>query len=601
MSHYTDFQFSIEDKDLKKLINKLKNQRIYTNLIILDLTYLNSSKYGMSGGTHLKQKVVDSFKNRRENDLIYEKIIGGKLFFFTENPLESSFKQTLDNLSRQELGIEDSKVIFILENVLGPFNEDLSISIQRALSIENHLSTLRNLAQDKIKEIEKGKNINDFQQIEKQWEQIDKQIQPQMYDINDPKSLYKVARNSKYLTNAVYYFVNKNYGQAHDEVIKYFIWNQLQKLLFSGFKTEKVYHFIDKSRNNIKLPNESLKSWFDSAIKPLYPFMNSRDLEYAKNIEQKIINPDLSDKELRVYLAVNIKELVSKLNIRGIFNIPLTNLTPSQEAFQFLNRQFYLIYKNQNYQIILNKWFNSGSSKQQYKVASEPNLDKLWTSFCYHVPDLFSHETLPNKKIHFAFLEVDGFNAFNTYLFPNDSDQIYNRLLNIIFETANPYIWKDPDLFKSLTVGIMGDEFFFFFANDIKKNDSNLVSSYLKDVKNNMINLVGNYKFANTRKVKRTTEKGEVCFRELITDNNSTSSPFEIEIARLGISGAVKLNEDCSYSNFKVLLENAETYMEFVKENEKGKIIKFESYSIFPFRKTNNSRNANKYKKRRIA
>lgn len=574
MQNIDSIQVNLDNEDLSNVIEKTKSKPLYATLVILDLTYLNSnSDYGMETGSRLKQKVQEFINNR--TDIVFEKVIGGKIFFFTENPLESSFKRTLNSISKNELGT-DTKVLFLEEDKLGPFQQNFDTLLKLGLSKEAYLSSLRASAQEKLKKLEQGKGEKEAEKIRKEWEEIDQKIGPREYDLSSPKESYKIARNSKHLSYAVYYYFNNKLGDSFNELVKYFLWNEIQKLLFEGFKTEKVRHYIYMPKNSegdedIKLPQNAIETWFASVIKPLYPYLNEKNLKKAEDIETKLKNADISDKELRKHLAKEIKELIENVHVKGIYNIPLTNLNPSQEAIQFVNRQFYLIYGQDNSQIQMNKWINSSYVRSHYPLASYPSIESLWNSMMYHAPQASQQQE--SSKFHFIFLELDGFNAFNTYLFPNDSDHVYNRIIDILYESGNKFITRNNKLFKTLTISMMGDEFFLSFIGDGRSDEENDIIDYLKEVKKTVLDYLKDYRFANSEKIKTNVEGGEIYFRRLI---EGESSHFDIEVAKIGVSGVYIPNQPLTYENLEGSFENAETLMEQVKNFHKGRIIRFE-------------------------
>jgi len=174
----------------EKLIDYVKDNKVYISLLFMDFTYLNK-KHGYDAGNDLKGRIlsyIESSKNRY--GVIYYSITSSKVYLYTKSEISPNFKNEVDGLvksfkdiynSRNDEKIDtgDKKLVFIVDRddfnnnsfVVGPYNEDLKELFKRAINIEVHLSQFRKTVQRYLRDFnelhEKGFKADDIENLDK--------------------------------------------------------------------------------------------------------------------------------------------------------------------------------------------------------------------------------------------------------------------------------------------------------------------------------------------------------------------------------------------------------------------------------------------------
>jgi hypothetical protein len=561
----------------KEVLNKLnKKETIYLYGITLDLTYLNK-KYGYEIGSRLKSKIFELLRNYKS---LYILETGGKIIAFTSEPLE---KNKIGEIERKVIK-NSNKIIFIEEKILKI--DDIEELFAKEIILENNLMKIRG----KIQEILKGKNLeieNDLKELSSILNnKLDFKLKEKVLS-SDYKELYKKVKKSPLLTKALYFKSKNEHEFFLLYAISYYLWIEIILVIGELFKKEKINTMINKKENYFKLElmdNKKLKEiedffkdlliWFQSVIQPFYPFLNSELRSYAKEIERDIKNLDENIKikdlkkvnEVKEKLIKEINNFVEKLEILNL-TIPLTNkLHVNEKTFTFFRRQLYLI-ANKNLEEVLKNVFIKFGKRNFYLIldGKEGTFEKGIVNF---INCLFKYNDFEHLYVDSAFLELDGFNAFNFYVFPNEYDEIYNEIINTFFETANDYVFlknskdlkNNKELYQFVIAGL-GDEFFIFFFSD-KKIDRKKIKGFLQEIQRRILEKTKKYVFPKTEKYKINCEKGELIFRRLILKEKKLfwKNYDDVVLARLGVS--VVYLHNALFLNKKEILNDIKTIEE---------------------------------------
>lgn len=582
MNESLDFtgQWSVVDPNLINVINILNSKKLFANIILIDLTYLNSSKkYGSSVGTAIKEFIVKFIDNR--SSVIFTRVIGGKIIFFDTQELSEETKKTI-NEHTEKAYKTDKRVVYMISEEVGPFKDTPKITIENALKIESQLSNTKGNIQELLK-VEGGA----FARFSKTLNILSRKFKRPLIDIDhDLISARRIARDSKDLTMSLDAYAASNFDLAKKKAISYLLWIEVQKLMYKGFEIEKVKSQIQNRRgegseNKFLVDSSNLIDWFSSTLKPLVPYMDLEQRKKLRDIEVRLkIIQEKGAPEIYIKDTINFLNIfMEKFNPKGVFNIPLNHLQPSQGAFAFFNKQFHILFGSEmeNKKI---KWVNSNFVKSPYPLVCEGTENKLLDAAIFLHEDLIK-ESGGNLAFHLGFLEIDGFNAFNMYMFGNDRDSIYNKILDIILENTNIYLKDYENLFSRITIGVAGDEFFFLFLTRVhlSKREESVIVKYLSDIKKEIVKLTKDYVFARTEKINILTEKGILTCRKVFPLEDSTLGGFEVEVANLGVSSFFSFNNEFSKNVFSEIFEFVDAKMKVIKLQGKGKLYTAEKRS----------------------
>lgn len=613
------------DESFSNLISLANNNKLYLTLIVVDLTSSNSTG-NYESGDKIKAELISTIQ--KEIPHIYMKIIGGKIIFFAREPLTSNMKKKIDILSKELLNqsfskknkslgskkiiLDSRKFVFIIDKdehnielTIGPFNQELNSLLVDSLNKEEYLSKLRAKLQLYLKK--SNANLSEIEEVEKSYSAIENSItkysqydflsQNQEIKTQSFKKAYQNAKSSKYLSNALTYYSKIGTDEKYElltyyELIKYKIWTKLQQVLFHAYKIEKANEYIHPFKNKLEIFD--LKKWFDSVFVPLYPYLNIEEQQKTKQIKNYIDNIDLTQQKNAKLFSILVHDFIQELNIKGIFNVPLSNLEISSLAQQFQTRQYYLNFGEQ-YKEKLANWYNKSFIKIAYPIVASNT--KEFSKAIIYVNSTLLANTKDILCSHMAFVEIDGFNAFNSFLFPTDSDKLYNEMLNSFLEVANEFLTKDTsskELFKTMSMCILGDEFFINFLSSQKLTSSqeDIIYSYIKQVQSRIVKMFEKYYFVKTDKIKIKTANGKVTFRTAIAKGNIFQN-FDVELAQIGVSAVIKCNsqvqfnsasnpkiDTLSFSIDKKIIEDiseiTRIMTNYIKKKKKGEIMMIE-------------------------
>lgn len=587
-------------KKLDNLINHLKSNKVYILLVFLDFTYLNKKTNSYDSGNYLKNSVLKYLDENK--NVLYYTVVSSKIFIFTsdkgnENFDEVQFKKDLNQIQIQmfqkfrEFDVSSKKrVLYIVDRednsnnkfTVNSFTGNIVEYCNIIFNIENKLTNQRNFFQDYIKKVDKIESEEKLEILYHEYLNIFNISESNSFLYFDQNNFYnqkhieelfgnKNFKNSTYIKEILKSILNSieyNDKSFYENVIKiniikYFLWLHMQKLLLLSFKIEKVYTYFNRLniRTNemnveslVKINDNHLIEWFNSTIKVIPEiYLDGMQIARVKAIEIAIVNYSQDQSKKNAFeLNILVKRFFEELKLKGAYNIPFENIKPSHEALQFFKKLLYVNFAS-NYKLALQNWLNSSYVKNGYYLFTKEPKDMFYTNKLFN-EDFF--KLVESNKfqcyIHSAFLEIDGFNAFNTYYFPNDTDDIiYKKILDEIFVIAGKYLDKNLDLFRTINFSALGDEFFFSFLSNEKldKNEKNIIKDYLNDVRNKILEIAKGIKFPITEKVEvETKNNGSVVFRKVLEKRRFRRN-IVLELGSLGVSGLVQLNH--KYLNTK--------------------------------------------------
>lgn len=624
-------------KELDKEIDILKNE----NLINKDLNKLeieNFAKESFFEKLNLKEKKVLNKKliyiidcdNFNKNFVlgpfnynlieIFKKCLSSEIVL---KKLRISIKDILDkykNFTPQGLVTIDENDFYKNSNQI---LEGFKIENKLDDDLENNLNNLFFLNENFSENIFDKKNFNRNNLkilIKKNLDflnQLEKNFDSSFYIKNAINCFKKIYEYN-------YFEIDKNFNKIYNQdlenllfiarknLIKYLIWKKMQELLFLGFKIEKVNLFVEKRKNTsepIKIFPYDLRNWFDSTF--LY-FINlnisSKKREIANNIKNKILELnnlnldnilDESEKKKIVlekleFIRENTRLFFDDLEIQGLFNIPFEKVNPSNIAINYFKdlfaTNFGIGYETKK----LEEWLKQDFIKENYFLfVKDPNL--LFKGLKFLNKDLIENST--NLKFHGVFLEIDGFNSYNTFYFPNDSDKIMGQIFDKIFKILDlylikakkrykdinddsffaPYLKKDLKNYKksimsSCVCACLGDEFFFGFLtnSNLKEEELKSLTQMFKIISLQIVNLCKNCNFLNSYKIEVSTKEYKAGFRKILQHNVLGQIPI---LTQVGVTGVGIYNQEISFQEdkFKDLIKILENNMKDSKNNKELK------------------------------
>lgn len=625
---YKEFEKSYDKLD--EIINFSLRDGLYLNLIIIDMTYLNS-KFGQEPGNRLKTMILSFLENyKKENKILHYTFVSSKLFFFTKNKLD--FKEKIDELSlciKEKYNYGDKKIIYIIDKdiylnkyfhieslISSNLENDFKHLFLLALKDENNINDLRvhfSKYIEKIASIDGLMTEKDKNEIDLFWNSLSfmqkRSASIPNEDINNFDYLIRTSdfenkiKNSKYLTNSLKIYTNyKNSG--HDltfglcELEKYLIWLKMQEMLVFSYKIEKVYLFFNRknkygtedSLENITSFNdkEALKAWFKNSVRIFEPVFTPKQREIVNNIRENIENVDFQNLDSLVKLRDKIVNLFDNFHMKGIFSIPLEKIAPPESAKAFFTEQFYVHFGSE-YKIKFLEWCKKDFVRLGfYSVVNKPK--QLYEANLFLNEDIYEHSKINNinVKYHLAFLEIDGFNSLNNIYFPNDSDSIvYGKILELLYNLIEKIFSTKLNLFKTILISIMGDEFFFSFLTigNISEEDKVDILDFLEEFRSLIVDEFKHISFPKSSKVKVELKNGaEISFRNVLYKKGFIGFGKELtmEISKIGITGGVMFNlNNKTQETFNEYIDSLDSYMNQVgKVKNIGKIIEIKLSEI---------------------
>lgn len=617
------YDFSEEYKEFEKSYDKLDEivnfslrEGLYLNLIIIDMTYLNS-KFGQEPGNILKAEILAFLENyKKERKILHYTFVSSKLFFFTQNKLD--FKEKIDELSaiiRKKYDYGEKKIIYIIDKdvyrnryfhiesmISSNIENDFKHLYLLALKEENNINDLRlhfSKYLEKIESIDVSMNEKDIAEINSFWYSLSFMLKRSnsilTEDIEKFDYLIRTSdfenkiKNSKYLLNALKLYSNyKNSG--HDltfglcELEKYFIWLKMQEMLFFSYKIEKVYSFFNRNRQGGSVDSlenitsfsekEALKSWFKNSIRIFEAVFTPKQREIVSNIRLNIENVDFSDLNSLTKLRDEIEFFFDNFHMKGIFSIPLEKISPSESAKAFFTEQFYTNFGSE-YKIKFSQWYKKDFVRLGfYPVVNKPK--QLYEANLFLNLDINEKSRLNsvNSMCHLAFLEIDGFNSLNNVYFPNDSDSIvYGKILDLLYKLIEKKFSLNSNLFKTLLISIMGDEFFFSFltVGNITETDKKSILDFLEEFRSLVVDEFKQINFPKSSKIKVELKNGsEISFRKVLYKKNFIGFGKELtmEISKIGITGGIMFDlNNKNQQTFNEYVDSLDSYM-----NQVGKV-----------------------------
>ena len=207
-------------------------------------------------------------------------------------------------------------------------------------------------------------------------------------------------------------------------------------------------------------------------------------------------------------------------HMKGIFSIPIEKISTPESAKSFFTEQFYTLFGSE-YKIKFQEWYKKDFVRAGfYPIVSKPK--DLYSANLFISEALFNIAKIDNNLVrtHLSFLEIDGFNSLNNVYFPNDSDSIiYGKILDILYKLIERNFLNNRELYKSLLVAVMGDEFFFMFSTNgkISKSNKKDIVYFLEEFKNLVVDEFKHINFPKSSKVKiELKNNSEVSFRKVL-------------------------------------------------------------------------------------
>ena len=549
------------------IVNALKQHDVFICIISFDFTTLNLL-FGHEGANLIRDKALQYFEAKLSRQILGKiAYYGGKILYFMNQEVPKHiWKEINNNIIKSKI-----RAFYKVESRINKINVDeteLKNLFFNLARIEKKLKHLRG----KIKAEFEQENFN----ITPIKIDIEKEIRKKN-DLSKPID-FKDIRYSENLINAYQYLfgANKNLEQAYFHLVMYLIYLYVQKLFFEIFKIEKVKHFMDTRKEFRKFKFDDLsiiKTWFDSTLKPLEPFMNEQNkkklyeienmINHLIDIQQQKSLTKIGEKLIQSYekrLVEEINDFIEKLDVSGTFSLPLNIIKITSKAYNFFRRQFFLKFGKEEFEKKLNEIPATTLVKERFPYVAK-SKDGFW-----HLFKIINEPFKP--KIAMAFLELDHFNAFNKFFFGNDSDKVYSEIINGIFEHAHDRILK-YNVLRSMASYIMGDEFFFAFNYESSKEEKEIKSIILEFSKI-ITNILSHYKFPLTEKIKVKVKENagkEVVFRALVFKNQ------KIEFGKVGVSKVILYSIPSSQQHFYFAIDKCDELMDVVKKKKRGGLL----------------------------
>jgi hypothetical protein len=567
-------EFNPQISEIKTIVEILKSQDIYVELFNIDLTTLNST-FSISIGNKYKEYVIEKINELFQDNLIYHKILGGKILVISKIKITIEQKQSIHEYCKKKLNNDNRKFIFINEKTIQKNNLTPNKLLDKYIKIELELNQNRDLMQKNLANLTENKNQELINLWEKAIENSNK-ITIKL-DKENFNQILNFTKNSIYLTNAIYAFAqnfenNKtNIQQLQiektilDNVLAYRIWFEVQELLFKGFKIEKINSNIEIRKNKnkkvikmkFKLQIKFILDWYNATIKSLTPFFNNEQLKISSQIEKelKFMQTLKNEKDIKHKTNKILRKIIefsNNLDIKGFQSVPIDNLIQCKDAIEFIQKQIKLNFNPETDDIwneLTSKYLNQDFMKSEYKSFIKGDFKPIFQASKYLNNRII--QSTNKQYIMFGFLEIDFFNAFNSYFFPTDTDKFYNQIIDSTFEISNQFISKYPELFKTLTIGLLGDEFFFLFLNQEKftSTDEKIIRVYLKLISRKMLERTKDKLLIKTeKKIILDHNDNKITIRVPMETDSFFSRPT-FQIGKISISKYILIKEIIDFKN----------------------------------------------------
>lgn len=578
--------FDPKISELKPLILVNQTQQLYSQLFTIDLTTLNK-EFGYEIGSKFKELLINQITNSQNNNnnLLFIKILGGKILTISKKQINTELKIQLQEFS-EETFQSKKRYLYINEKEISKINKSPEELLIENLQKEIHLTKHRENIQKQLSQIQTLQETENYNQLWKKTNQNATSIKIDLKPENI-RNLLKYAKHSYYLTQSLYAYSKNETNVLIQNSIAYNIWYKIQELLLENFKTEKMKAIIEyrKTSQKFKIQNQFIQDWFNASIKSLYPHFNQTQLTKGKIIETQIIElNNKSDDEIKKLIPNLIKqleELINEIDIKGFQSIPLINFTPNQASQTFISRQIYKQFKpenKQNWQQQIQNYYSQDFIKPEYKGFIKGDSKSILESSTYLNKNQIKEN--PTQYISFGFLEIDFFNSFNNYFFPTDSDKFYKNILDTIFETTNPFFQKYSEVFKTLNIGILGDEFFFLFLtpNKLTKLELKTIKIYLKLVARNLLEQTKTTLIIKTGKTPIIdNDNNELIIRVPLEKTNLINTP-KLEIGKISISKYLLTNYKYNFlsqntAEFNNIYDHLDLKMKEIKKTKQKELL----------------------------
>jgi len=587
-------EFNPTIKEIKTLTTLIQSQNLYIEIFNIDLTTLNG-EFGYEKTTKYKNQIITTINQLLQNNLIYTKILGGKILTITKTQLTPNEKKKIIESGQKTINNDERRFVLIKEKII--INEK-NISpkelLKKYLSIEIYLKQQRENIQKVLSKVQSSKKINELHKI---WEKSIQEHKKININLNKKniRELLQYAKHSLYLTQALYAYGQNNQEIMLQNTLTYKIWYELQGPQFESHTSEKIKSIIERERTDekrniikakFKIQTENILEWFNASIKSIYPYLSTKEIQTAKQINQELqtltTKPEQEIETQTKQTLNKITQFTNSLNIKGFQSVPIDNLTPNQASRQFIQRQIYLNFQpktKEEWNNQTNKYYSQNFIKPEYKGFIKGDSNSILNSTLYLNQELIKNN--PSQNIAFAFLEIDFFNAFNSYLFPTDSDKFYQKLIDIVFEISNKYIIKHHKIFKTLNIGLLGDEFFFLFLteNEITKEEIKTIKKYLIEINNKMLKITKTNLLIKSEKKEIKKDNSTITIRIPLEKTGIFTTTPKFEIGKISFSKFLLIKNNINFQNPKIKEEFEKLYnkldkgMKKIKQNKTPKIV----------------------------
>jgi hypothetical protein len=636
---YSEEEFE-KKLDLNLIADAFIKKKFHLALISLDLTYLNNVNENHELGDRFMKSIKSLLIKLTDSNLIqYHLQASGRFFIFSEKNLGDVKKQffILEDIFTKEIKLNlNRKIIYFLDSSdshltdieksffsIGPYQIEEKELIEEVFKLNFYLDKQRRYLQEAIKNNLKEDLSDLFQRENKLSEDIySKKVQFNLKKFMNLESdvfakeisHLKNTYNSLYISQILDQLQVKYYNETRYDKhfifilgIKSLFFFQFQKISFILFKLEKVYKNFERitpknqaySRNPIllfergdpiELRREKLLTWFNSSVKLLEPtFSLEQRNEYAKILE--IINhTNEFSRSIQITLSQKIQGLFDTLHVSGFCSQSLSTIPFNGGAEKFMKWQFSIHHREQGEEYFEKYWKSKATSKNLensifksksfYAALSRPSLVPMMYS------NLSKYFMARKWRLHAFFIELDAFNTFNFYQFVDETDKLYKEIISFMYDTAYSITQNNKNdleilnMFSTMISSILGDEFYFFFLteNELSVKQKKILTFFMNSIKKKILDITKDFVFPKTQKILVSTQKGDIIFRKIV-ERNTFSEDFEIEVARVGVSGALITNSNLDFNNkflqldfdnFKKILEQC---LNQVKKNKEPILI----------------------------
>lgn len=592
--------------DKVRLCNLLRREDLFGLMISIDFTKTNIS-IGYEATNRYKKVIFDLFSK----SAVYHIDLGSKFFLiFRKKEMlnESKIKKEIDLKTKLFVSeeIKHSKMGEIFERNLKNLDSDslvyfssITISQFTLEEIESYFVNFANLEQRLIKnridiqkKFESG-NIEDEQDFNFKFfpKKVPKSEALNLIQNNFRKIGFSFSKSLKNAHKRLIHLMehkdkikasvkNKIRKEIYCDLVDYYLWVLTGDLLSDIYSKEKILKFFDRKKKLFVLRNtRDWLVWYDSVISSYYPFFDHKLKKIAKELKDLIIDRKFKGKNLpsdviafmdkgsplsfssaSIYFAYYnevirlIDYFVESFKDINVHTIPFKRIEFSKKSQAFMEKVFYNRF-GADYLRRKSEFLKSNFTKKKIPYSSSGTLSNFLDAIKFLFGDRIDYFSI-------GFMELDGFNAFNKYIFGSENDFFYSKIVNLIYEVADDFSNKDKNFLNMVTY-ILGDEFFIFFEGKINRS---LLENYFQTLKVRIERLFSDLKFIPSTKMDVKVEGSNIKFRKSYLSGYDNFS--ELTLAKLGVSKVCLFNIS-SKDKFESAFVNYMTRLNKMMDKEK--------------------------------